>query len=301
MSDDAQASRFHALLKSARSSERRVILDGALGTELDNRGADTSSPVWSGLAPLEHPELLASIHRDYALAGADIVTTCTFRTTAYAFETAGMKGSLWQKAASEAVAFARRAAGGEVLVAGSVGPLADCFSPALAPAGPSAEELHAPLMTLLIDAGVDVLWLETFGTLGELTAAMTVAKGLKAASATPFAVSVTTNRKGQLVSGEPLEEALHLAESFGAALFSVNCIPVAHIEAALSILEGCANIPLGVYANLGFAEATQDWAGSAHLQPEAYAEKASHWPVSLVGGCCGTTPSHIEVLKERLG
>ncbi len=291
-------SRFEGALSRAMKAGRPLLLDGATGTELDNRGADTTSPVWSGLAPLNHPTLLFEIHRDYVTAGAEVITAATFRTTDRAFRRAGLEQGRWRNAASEAVAIARKAAP-TVLVAGSVGPLEDCFSPASAPRGDAAYSEHIGLIRHLVEADVDVLWLETFGTLGELRAAGQAARDIGTPRGIPFAVSVTTLADGRLLSGEPLVDALTAASTLGAKAFSVNCVPVGHVDAALTALECARPFPIGAYANLGVPEETQDWSGSAFLTPEEYARAAAHWRTDIVGACCGSTPDHIRALKNR--
>ena len=280
-----------------REAQRPLILDGAVGTELTNRGADTHSPLWSGMAALSEPRLLREIHTDYVTAGAEVITANTFRTTRYAFQRAGVDGELWIEATTAAVQIARETAGSGVVVAGSIAPLEDCFSPEMAPSYHVAVKEHTALCRILVDAGVDVLWLETFGTLEELAAAVDAAKNI-GDGAVPFAVSVTTRANGALISGEPLVIAAQLASEKGAAAFSINCIPTSHVQMAMEILPRATTLPLGVYANLGVPEAAQDWKGSAYVAPDRYAELSKSWPVSMVGGCCGSTPAHIEALKR---
>ncbi len=287
---------FDELLKQAELKDRQVILDGAVGTELENRGARLTAPLWSGSAPIDHRELLFQIHREYVEAGAEIITACTFRTSKRVFFKAGLNGSKWREAAFSAVEIAKKAAGQKALVAGSVAPLEDCFLPKLAPTGNEAEEEHFHLCEALVKAGVDILWLETFGTLGELEAAIRAAKRAGGGKI-PFAVSITTNALGELISKEPISSALASAKKHKASAFSINCIPVSHVEKSLELVTGQTMIPLGIYANLGIAEETQDWRGSAYLSPREYAKKAASWKVRIVGGCCGSTPAHIAALS----
>ncbi len=295
---------FATLLRHARSKGCPVILDGAVGTELDNRSGGLDPDLWTGLASLNCPDLLIKIHREYVQSGAQIITTSTFRTTAVAFEKAGQRQGLWRKAARAAVALAREAAGSEALVAGCIAPLEDCFLPNIAPKGPTAVKMHGLLCDELVRAGVDVLWLETFGTLGELESAISAAKESAKGKNIPFVVGVTTAATGTLISGESLLDAYRLARRKGAAAFNINCVPPGHVVTALGIFLAEADIPVGVYANLGFAEKTQDWEGSAHMVPEAYVALARQWiesGVGLIGGCCGSTPQHIQALSQHVG
>ena len=292
---------FKALLAEAASQGRPVVLDGAVGTELDNRGMDTNSSLWSGLASMERPELLLAVHSDYVAAGAEIITTATFRTTRRAFAKANQPEDSWREAAKRAVEIARMGASGKALVAGCVAPLEDCFSPQAAPWGQEARDEHLLLCRELVDRGVDVLWLETFGALLEIEAAVWAARAAGQARGVPFVLSVTTNALGALISGEPSMDAFELAKKNGAAAFGVNCAPPGHVDAALEELLGGVDLPVGAYANLGFAEENQDWEGQVDLSPVEYADIAKKWAdagVSLIGGCCGSTPAHIEAVAR---
>ena len=297
MENRTRPHRFVELLQQRATAGSVVILDGAVGTELDNRGANTHAATWTALASLDSPSLLSRIHREYVSAGADIITANTFRTTRHAFERAGIGGEAWRDAARSAVRLAREAAGEAALVAGSVAPLEDCFSPHDAPAYRAAYEAHRMLCTVLVDAGVDILWLETFGTIEEARAAVDAANA-SSDGQVPVAVSFTTKKDGALISGESLADASVLMAESGVAAISVNCIPWTHVSPALAILEQSTRLPIGVYANLGIPEESQDWEGSAYLSPDVYAEMAKEWGARLIGGCCGSTPAHIKALSD---
>jgi len=296
----APASGFARLLEEARSTGIPIILDGAVGTLLDDRGADTSPPLWSGLAPLTDPETLHSIHREYVEAGAQVTTACTFRTTRRAFGAAGQPQDRWREAAREAVRLARSAAADRALVAGSVGPLEDCFAPSRAPSGAAATEEHSLLCGELASAGVDLILLETFGTRDEVLAAAEAAR--TEAPGIPLAASLLTRADGLLFSGEDtVGTAVDLVET-GASAILVNCVPTRFVGAALDRLLPGAPVPVGAYANLGRPEPNQGWTGSAHLSPDDYADAASGWVdrgCRMVGACCGSTPDHVAALARR--
>jgi S-methylmethionine-dependent homocysteine/selenocysteine methylase len=293
-----------SLLDRARQAGRPVILDAATGTELEALGVDTDSPLWSGLASLERAELLGRIHRAHVAAGAQVLTTCTFRTTRRAFQAAGDYGERWRRAAAAAVRIAREAAGDRALVAGSIAPLEDCWHPELAPHGQACRAEHALLATELVSAGVDALWLETFGSIGEVTAAAAAAHEAGSLLGVPFAVGLTTDGEGALLSGEPLEDAVAELRELGAAAISINCVPAWFVDRALPRLLACAaDTPVGVYASLARAEPAQCWDGSAFLAPADYAELAAEWVrqgVRLIGACCGSNAEHIAALRGLL-
>jgi S-methylmethionine-dependent homocysteine/selenocysteine methylase len=293
------------LLRQAAARGQPLILDGATGTALARAGVQTRSALWSGLAPLEHAPLLERIHREHVEAGCDIVTTCTFRTTRRAFRAAGRPEGQWRAAAMDAVGIARRAAGDRALVAGSIAPLEDCWRTELAPTGSAALAEHVLLATELVSAGVDILWLETFGTLGELDAATKAAEEAGEMMGIGFAAALTTTEDGSLLSGEPLEDAVACLRERGAAAISINCVPAWFVDRALDRLLACAaDAEVGVYASLARAEPMQIWQGNAFLEPGDYAELAAGWVargVSLIGACCGSTAEHVAALRARLG
>jgi S-methylmethionine-dependent homocysteine/selenocysteine methylase len=296
---------FEAALRDAVSSGRPLVLDGGLGTELDNRGAGTSVPLWTGGAPLRDAALLGRIHAEYAEAGADLLTTCTFRTTPRAFAAAGLRDGSWRDAVDAAVSIARRAAKGTgALIVGSMGPLEDCFRPEHAPDAAVAEEEHFALASQLVDGGVDALWLETFSSGAEVLAAARAAARAGERKKVPFVANVVTRSDGALLSGDPLADTARAIADCGAIAVGINCVPPPFIDKALGILLDTGAAPVSIYANLGRAEPGQGWTGDAHLAPEAYAALAVGWTsrgASIIGSCCGSTPAHTAAIARALG
>src|SRR5215469_11941511 len=130
------------------------VLDGPVGTELTRRGVDLPAPAWSARALDACPELVATIHREYVAAGAQVHTANTFRTKRRCV------GARWEELARRAVALARDAAP-RSRIAGSIAPLEDCYRPDLSPGARSAAE-HRELARVLADEEVDVIVCETF-------------------------------------------------------------------------------------------------------------------------------------------
>jgi len=267
-----------------------LLLDSAMGSELERRGLELDLPLWSARALVEAPELVAAIHRENVEAGADVLTANTFRTTRFALDESGNPERA-SELARLAVRLAREAAGAAprpVMVAGSVAPLFDCYRPDLVPEDASrlvAE--HARLVGDLALEGVDFLLLETFGTSREALAAAQAARE----SSVPFVVSFVTDGGGRLLSGESLEEAAGAVREAGALAVCLNCVSSRRIGADLARLAGVsAGLPFGAYANILSEEDS----------PERYAREAQEWltlGARIVGGCCGTGPPHIEAIR----
>lgn len=269
-----------------------LLLDAAMGSELERRGLPSDLPLWSACALIASPEAVVEIHRENVAAGAEILTANTFRTGRIPLGAAGL-GDRAKELTAHAVALARRAAemaDRRVFVAGSVAPLQDCYRPDLVPSDPVLEEEHCLHVANLIEAGVDLLLVETMNTVRELR----VASGAAAATGLPVVASVVTDGAGRLLSGEPVEEAARAALRFLPAAIGVNCVRSASLGAEIGRLGAVVGeTPMIAYANI-LSEADS---------PIVYAERAATWVedgVRIVGGCCGTTAAHIAALRRRL-
>ena len=333
-----------------RGSERLLVLDGPVGTELERRGLELPEPLWSARAVIERPELLLAIHAEYAAAGADVHTAATFRTTASALAGTPHAGR-WRELTAHAVALCRQAvgagssagfgtgfgtgsgtgsgagfgagssagfgadgvagggagggAGGRgcagtapgALVAGSIAPLRDCFAPELTPDDATLAREHAAFARCLVEAGCDLLLVETMPTARELLAATRAA----VATGRPVWAAVTCGPRGDFFSDETLAELRGAVADAGAAAFLINCSSVERTGSALASRAWQrpppAGLRLGAYANTLFGD---DHAAS----PEVFARTLLRWRdqgLSLLGGCCGTGPRHVRALVTLLG
>lgn len=276
-----------------------LFLDGATGTELERRGFSLVAPGWSATAIEESPELLIEIHREYMQAGSNIVTANTFRT--HARNLSGTRWSGQARALTErAVTLARSGIQGMAYVAGSVAPLEDCYAPELTPSNVELLTEHRAHVRNLADAGVDLLLIETQITIREALTAATACREI----GLPFLVSFTVGRNGALLSGESLEEAARELIPFKPSAVLVNCLPAMEVLGRLQALRAVAEaLPLGAYANTGRLLGDGTWEATESVNPAVYAEFAAEWKefgIKLLGGCCGTSPLHVEHLIKRL-
>ncbi len=276
-----------------------LLLDGATGTELERRGVATPAPLWSAAALLDQPQIVERIHADYVAAGAEILVANTFRTGPRALRAAGIE-QRGPELNRLAVRLGRRAAGGrDVLVAASVAPVEDCYSPQLVPDEPTLVSEHGRLIRWLAGAAPDLIWIETMGTVREARAAAAAA----AAAGLPFVVSLIAGESGALLSGEPLEAAVAAVEPSGPLAIGLNCIPPRGLTALLPRLRRATGRPLAAYAHIDNARPIPGWRYAERMTPEEYAAAAGAWVdlgVAIIGGCCGTTPAHIAALRRRL-
>jgi homocysteine S-methyltransferase len=293
---------------------RPLLLDGATGTELERRAVDVGLPLWSANALLTAPHVLRQIHADYMRAGAEIITADTFRTHRRNLVAAGM-GHRAEELTRMAVRIARSAirartdvfdpekrARKEVFIAGSMGPLEDCYSPDLVPPQEACEREHAEMAQHLADADVDLILVETMNTVREAYAATHAAR----ATGLPVLTGFVCRTDGKLFSGETVTEAVEAIAPLGVAGLMVNCTPSTTIHKPLTELVAAVrrlNFPmpiLGAYANIGHTNQIEGWTDTADVAPIEYARLAAEWlrlGANLIGGCCGTTPAHISAVR----
>jgi len=284
-----------------RGNDSVMLLDGATGTELGRRGVDISPPLWSARALIDAPQVLEQVHRDYLEAGAEAIITCTFRTHERPLAQAGMGGqaeTLTRKAV-EIACRARDAARSGAKVLGSVAPLEDCYTPELAPPRDVCRNEHAQLIRTLIDAGVDMIWIETMGTVREAVAA---AEAAREHAPQPWAICFLTQgtgHPGELISGESLVDLLPMMQD--AVAVGVNCLPAPEAEREVALLRRLLPDSVGIacYANTGRRVAADRWSATDAEEPARYAAYARTWlaaGATIIGGCCGTTPEMIRAL-----
>jgi S-methylmethionine-dependent homocysteine/selenocysteine methylase len=266
------------------------ILDGAIGTELVLRGLALDAPDWSARAIARSPDMLASIHAEYVEAGATLHTANTFRTQPRAL------GEGWVGALRTAVGITRGAVAPAGLVLGSMAPLEDCYRPDLSP-GAEARAEHREVASALADAGCDVLLCETFASGPEalVAAEEALATGL------PVWFSLTAGPFADLLSPAELARIANDAASAGVERVLVNCVAATQIGPYVDALAS-VGVPFGVYANAGREDEGLGWGAGGPRAAQAYADLAERWHgagASVIGGCCGTGPLHIQALAER--
>lgn len=260
-----------------------------MGTELIARGVALHVPAWSAEAVQSAPEVVAAIHREHASAGATVHTAATFRTRRRDV------GPTWDRRLDRAVAIARDAVPPGHRIAGSIGPIADCYRPDLSPADPGPE--HRDVATRLAAAGCDLLLCETFPHVGEALAAVDACVG----TGLPTWVAFTAGPHADLLDPRRVRDGAREAARRGAAAVLVNCTPARDTLRFVDAIAGCG-VPFGAYANAGDAADHLGWDDRSERAAQAYADLAATWidaGATIVGGCCGTSPRHVHALARR--
>lgn len=298
-------------LEIFKSSNRISILDGAMGTELERRGYKTKLPIWSAQALLDAPELVLQIHKDYIDAGADIITTNTFRTNPYTITKARLQKSdqgIAQALTKIGCDLAKQAKGNrKIIIGGSLAPVEDCFSPQLYPGEKLAEKDHYEHIKNLKQGGVDFILAETMLSIKEALIVLKQAEKVKI----PIMVSFALNNNGDILNGDNLIEALKQVAKFNPLAFLINCTTLDIIEKVIDSLLDKTKIPIGVYPNFGPPEPDSSegsirpvkWKFTKYLTPGKSAKimfRLSKRGVIILGGCCGTQPEHIRALAQLI-
>jgi homocysteine S-methyltransferase len=292
------------------------VLDGALATELEARGADLSGGLWSARLLLEQPDLIAQVHRDYFDAGADVAITASYQASMAGLTGIGLSPAAAGQLIQDSVRLAVHARDDWVrdhpgrprpLVATSVGPYGAVLADGSEYRGDYAighaelVRFHRERLELLVDAGVEVLACETLPSLAEARAVV------EAVSIWPEVtawVSFSARNGHQVSDGTPAAGcAAWLDSQQQVVAVGVNCTAVEHISSLVTELASATGKPLVVYPNSGetWDAEHQRWRGAGvggdfeHLAREWYAAGAR-----LIGGCCRTTPADVRAIARGL-
>jgi homocysteine S-methyltransferase len=279
-------------------SRRVLVADGAMGTELYARGVFVNR-CYDELC-LSAPEMVRQVHLDYVKAGAEILETNTFGATRPRLAAYGA-GEKLGDINRAAVRLAREAAAGGAFVAGAVGPLGVRIEPLGPTSFAEARALFREQIEALVEAGADLLILETFGNLDELREAVFAAREV-AGESIPLVAQVTVDDSGRLPGGADTETFTRIMDAWPVDAIGLNCSvgPKAALETIERMMEFSSR-PMSAMPNAGVPQRVEG--RSMYLcSPEYMAQYARRllWAgVKIVGGCCGATPEHIRLIRSE--
>jgi len=282
-------------------SSQTILADGAMGTMLHTRGVGFDK-CFDELN-LTNPSAVAEIHRAYIEAGAQLVITNTFGANRFKLTKHGLQDDVIEinKAGVDLAKRIVSASFKNVLVAGDVGPLGVRIAPFGRVQPEQAREAFAEQIQALAEAGVDLIVIETFSDLYEIREAI---KAAKETCDLPIVASVTFTRDDRTLLGdEPMKVARALRDA-GADVIGVNCSggPAQLLRILKQMKQAVPDGKFWVKPNAGWPEqvggrimypADADYFGD-------YALSFRESGACVVGGCCGTTPQHIAVMKKAL-
>src|SRR5215467_13863770 len=279
-------------------SQRVIVADGAMGTMLYSRGVFINR-CFDELN-LSGPDMVRQIHQEYVKAGAEILETNTFGATRERLAAFGFAEKL--KAINQAgVRLAREAAKDVAFVAGAIGPLGVRIEPLGPTSFAEAREAFREQVDCLLEAGVDLLIFETFGNLDELREA--VMAGYDASNGEiPMVAQVTIDDFGHLPGGTDTETFTREMNTWPVDAIGLNCSvgPKATLETVERMIE-YATKPLSAMPNAGLpmrVEGRNIYLCSPEYMSQ-YARRLLWAGVKIIGGCCGTTPEHIKLIRSE--
>ncbi|MBI3593538.1 MAG: homocysteine S-methyltransferase family protein [Nitrospirae bacterium] len=278
-----------------------LILDGSMGALLQGRGLP------NGYAPdlwnLENPEAIVDVHREYILAGSDIVLTNTFGASRIRLGEYNAQDKI-REINESAVKIARKAAGGKkVYVAGDIGPSGTTIAPFGELAFDKAVHLFYEQAFELVRAGCDLIAIETMFDLQEMKAAIIAAKEAVQGKNIPIMAHMTFTQDGITDTGSDAETAATVLEGLGVEILGVNCstgpehmLPVikkmSETTHVFISAEPNAGLPIQIKGTTVFPATSDEMA--------SYADRFIESGVNILGGCCGTTPDYIRKIKGIL-
>ena len=286
-----------------RLKQSPVLCDGAMGTLLYAKGIFINR-CYDELN-LSQPELILAVHHDYLQAGAEIIETNTFGANSFRLA----RHTLADRVRDINVAgvhLAREAAKSfDVWVAGSMGPLGVRIEPLGKTSFEEARTAFREQAAALVEGGVDLFMLETFGYLEELHQAVLACRDVNAKLPVvlPIVAQVTIDEDGNCLDGSDPEAFAARLTEWKVDVLGINCSvgPVAMLD-AIERVRAVTSVPLAAQPNAGMPRSVEG--RNIYLCSPEY--MATYTPrfvaagVQLIGGCCGTTPDHIRAMKSAL-
>jgi len=281
-----------------RLGKEVIVFDGGTGTYLYEKGIYINR-CFDELN-LTNPEIVKEVHNDYINSGADAIETNTFGANVFKLTPHGLGEKVYEINLRGAQ-IAKSVAKDSVLVAGSVGPLGVQIEPLGKLSFDEAKDAFKDQIKGLIDGGVDLIILETFILAKELVQALRAVRELD--ENIPVIGQVTINEDGNLLSGAPLERFIDKLKDYKIDAVGLNCSvgPKPMLD-ALEKLKTLTTLPISIQPNAGYPQNI----GGRNIymtSPEYMAEYAKRFiqtGASIVGGCCGTNPSHIRAIRRAV-
>ena len=275
---------------------RPLLLDGAIGSLLQNKGAiGLPSYLWTSGIVLTNRESIREIHLQYLQAGANIITTNTFRlgNTNSTLDTKLIQ----QIISTEMTILNELKPDFTFLIAGSNGPAEDCYQKVRKISHSQLMEKHKRVIDTLWESGVDFVLNETLSHFDEIlfTSQYCFENNIE------YVPSIYLDGTGRLLSGEPITEILEEILKYQPAAISVNCISLSTFS---KIYESLTNFesPFGFYLNCGLSDINSSVISDV-LSPQTYSDFVKYYlqynPV-FIGSCCGSNPEHTKKMRILL-
>ena len=282
-----------------RIKSRGLLFDGAIGSELQRQGLAPGQPpdIWNA----ENPDAVRELHAAYVEAGSDVIATNTYNLNPVAFAKFKTEFS-WETLMRKGVQIAKEASAGRVFVAGGIFPTGILLEPEGPGKSDEIERAFAAQARVLDEEGVDLFIVETFFNLKEILLA---ARAIRSVSEKPFMLSMTFDKrkKGYFsLFGDRIGDAMQAMADAGAIAVGANCsLGSADMIQVAKEAREAVSIPVIIQANAGMPQVTPQ--GTVYPEDnETYAAnimKIRELGVEIIGGCCGTNPETITLIRKR--
>ena len=278
-------------------SDHVYVFDGAMGTRLYDKGIFINRSYDE--LNLTAPDLVREVHSEYVAAGADIIETNSFGATRHSLQSYGLESRL-REINVAAARIAREAAGENVFVAGAIGPLGLRVEPFGPTSLDDARAMFREQAEALAEGGVDLFVLETFSDLSVIEQAIHAVRDV---SDLPIVAQMTIQSDLKTTFGTAPEIFTTKLHELGADVIGLNCgMGPTHVLHALEIMRGLTSKPLSAQPNAGLprdVQGRQFYMGSPEYMAE-FSRRFVQAGAKFVGGCCGTTPTHIKLIAEAI-
>lgn len=278
-----------------------LLLDGAMGTQLDAHGAEPGA--CQGEWNVSHPEVVEQIHTDYIRAGSEAILTNTFQGTRWALNRHGL-GDRVGEFNTAALRIARKAAGNDRYVVADIGPTTQFVHPLGEKTQEEFVEVFREEISFLTD-GADAIAIQTMTALDELVAAVRAAKETQLPVIASMSFTPDVGKGFRTIMGVSIEQMVRQLEEEGADGIGTNCgtVDIADVVNIVREIRGLTSLPILAEANAGKPRII----GETTVFDQTPEIMAVHIPAlaeagaNIIGGCCGTTPDHIRAFAEKLG
>lgn len=281
--------------------KRPLILDGAMGSLIQQNGLTIDKNIWTTKYNFTNPELIINIHKSYIESGCDIISTNTFRTNPNALKFSQYSNS---DAVKKTIELAKRAVKEydfqndkrEIIIAGVNPPAEDCYQKDVTISKYAIEENHKKHISMLYEFGADIILNETQSHFDEIKFICKFCSQ----NELPFIISIFVTEPFNILSGESLRDTLTMIKEYSPNLISFNCISPNVFYKILSEIE--LSFDWGFYLNCGSGNFT-DSNISCGISPIEYSvilKNSLKFNPKLIGACCGSNPNHISIIKKLL-
>lgn len=288
-------------LEQLLNTEDYILADGATGTTLMRLGLE------NGDAPEQwnviYPDRIRLMHREFIEAGAQIILTNSFGGTRFRLKLHKMQDRVveFNTAAAQLARLEADAASRAVVVGGSIGPSGEILQPLGDRTFESAKAGFADQAAALEAGGADVLWIETMSDLNEVRAA---AEGAQETTNLPLVITMTFDTNGHTMMGVHPTQALHALRQYAPIAIGGNCgNGPDEIHAVIQHMAAAGlDVPLVAKSNAGIPHLENGQAvfGASPEDMADYAVQVRNYGATIIGGCCGNTPGHVQAMCQAL-